>query len=149
MHELRLCKKALPPCMHRTLSSIVAANGSQLKRLLRRFQAQMPCCSPNRSVHSSRNPNSALMSEACRCMRCSREEKRKKRQHLWCPVDERCYTGLLMHAMLDYSVGEQISRHIASCLPDHCEHCKQCVQSCVATAGLQGSVDGPGRAQQL
>lgn len=56
---------APPPCMQRTLSSMVAARGSQLKRLLRRFQAHRPCCSPSLSVHSSRKPKSALMSDAC------------------------------------------------------------------------------------
>ena len=47
-------------------SSMSAARGSQLKRELMRCQAQSPCWSPMRSMHSSRNPNSALMSEACR-----------------------------------------------------------------------------------
>lgn len=64
--------------MHSTLSSIVAANGSQLNRLLRRFHAQMPCCSPNRSVHSNRNPKSALMSEACST--CDAQDKKRKRE---------------------------------------------------------------------
>ena len=54
-----------PPCMQRILSSMLAASGSQLNSAFRRVQAQMPCGSPSRSMHSMRNPKSALMSAAC------------------------------------------------------------------------------------
>ena len=54
-----------PPCMHRTLSSMHAASGSQLKSEFSRVHAHRPLRSPSRSMHSIRNPNSALMSAAC------------------------------------------------------------------------------------
>ena len=46
-------------------SSMSAASGSQLNRELSRVQAQTPCWSPSRSMHSRRKPKSALMSAAC------------------------------------------------------------------------------------
>lgn len=57
-----------PPCMQMMRSSTRAARGSQAKRELRRDHANSPCWSPIRSMHSSRNPNSALMSAACSCI---------------------------------------------------------------------------------
>ena len=51
--------------MHMMRSSTSAASGSQLNRAFMRVQAHTPA-SPNRSKHSRRKPNRALMSLACR-----------------------------------------------------------------------------------
>lgn len=54
----------MPPCIHRILPSMEAANGRRLKSSLIRRHTNTNS-SPKRSRHSSRKPNRALMSCAC------------------------------------------------------------------------------------